>query len=272
MIPPPDLQHPDGDVLAAFLDQLRGELAEGPAPALDARLAAVLRSGLGRPAGEVVPAAPRRTTTVVARPGLAGTWRRARAALAVALAGGVVLGTGAAGALPGPVQSVFERAATAVGLGEDHDRPQIPAPTPGAAAGASGAPAGRSSGADASAQATAEPVPGAPSPGPSEAPGPAGGGDHRPGADGAGGAPAATDEPLPSPRQAAPVTRPPGPPAAPGPEPPLDLPDPLGAAPPGAGGDSGGVPVGVPRTPPATDGVHHPEAGAPTTRSGGTRP
>lgn len=116
--------------LHGLVEELRSIYTFGPPPEPGVRLAAVLARGLrpGTGLDEQTAIAP--VPLVVTRPRRRGTarlqGRRARLGLAAAVAGLSVLGTGAAGALPGPVQSAFERAVEAVGL----DLPDAPPTAP----------------------------------------------------------------------------------------------------------------------------------------------
>lgn len=124
------------DQLRAFLADLRSAYAHGPAPVTTTRLASVLERGLagGGVAPDGLPAAvpprvgPRSRQPLVDRL----QSRRLRLGLGAAVAGLTVFGTGAAGALPGPVQSVFERTVEVVGieLPEEVRTPE-PVPVPG---------------------------------------------------------------------------------------------------------------------------------------------
>lgn len=107
------------DQLRAFVDDLRSTYVFGPPPETTARLATVLARGL---AGGGVPderlAAVPPPAQPIARRTLAD-WlqsRRLRLGLGAAAAGLTIFSTGAAGALPGPVQSVFERSVEVVGI------------------------------------------------------------------------------------------------------------------------------------------------------------
>ncbi|MBW3579709.1 MAG: hypothetical protein KY447_02790 [Actinobacteria bacterium] len=102
--------------LAAAVEEIR-VYATGPAPAVGPVLMAVLTQGLGPGSGRVArplpapaPSAPRRR---LARRLQAG---RARLVLGAAVASVGFLSAGAAGALPGPAQSAFQRAAIAAGI------------------------------------------------------------------------------------------------------------------------------------------------------------
>jgi hypothetical protein len=105
----------DGDrLVAAFVDDVRRRYAVGPAPRVGPALAEVLATGTGT--------APAPTTPAVLPDPPAGgfvAWlsgRRPRLALGAAVASLSFLGVGAAGALPEPAQSAFERTADAVGI------------------------------------------------------------------------------------------------------------------------------------------------------------
>lgn len=105
----------DGDQLvSAFAEDVRRAYT-GPPPQVGPALAEVLVSGTG------TAAADRRVPVVV--PDRAGGGflarlggRRPRVALSAAVASLTFLGVGAAGALPGPAQSAFDRAADAIGV------------------------------------------------------------------------------------------------------------------------------------------------------------
>lgn len=125
--------------LAALIQEVRCS-AMGPAPEARPQLLAVLTKGLGG-CPELVTAPPAVAPPPRSRPRrrladrLQGT--RARLALAAAVASVSFLGTGAAGALPGPAQSAFERTASAVGVelpstgGGNEDTPVRARPSPG---------------------------------------------------------------------------------------------------------------------------------------------
>ena len=115
---PADIDDLQGDAtLRAFADDVRA-YAWGPAPTVRADLASVLAGGIGGGAPAHAPAP--------ARPGplqgASGRWRdrlqarRGRVALGLSVLSLTVLGTGGAGALPGPAQAVFERTAEVVGI------------------------------------------------------------------------------------------------------------------------------------------------------------
>lgn len=268
MITAMDLDGRGDGALAAYLDQVRSELQDGPAPTVETRLAVVLRDGLGGPPCDGRARSPRRTGAVEARTELSGRWRRARVALALVLAGGAALGTGAAGALPEPAQSVFDRATAAVGLGEV--RPEGPGPAP-------------TSNGERAPEATPLPLPRAGA-APDAVPGHVEATD-RPAGPGTAPAPSLTDGGGPpaegkssAPPEGMPTSRPTLPPAASpaaGPQATPDLPAGApglsGAPPPIAPGDDGDYRPGPPddprpqspgrgpaaRTPLAAGGVHH---------------
>ncbi|MBW3575888.1 MAG: hypothetical protein KY450_13800 [Actinobacteria bacterium] len=114
-----DLDDPElaGDEkLAALVQEIRA-YASGPAPEARPALMAVLNRGVAglpghgaRPVPVPAPAAVRR------RLGERLQTSRARLVLGAAVASVGFLSTGAAGALPGPAQSAFARATTAVGI------------------------------------------------------------------------------------------------------------------------------------------------------------
>lgn len=107
---------PDGeDLLTVFADGLRRSYTLGPPPRVGPALAEVLTAGTRTAAAE--------GPAPVALPGrgaggLVGRLqgRRPRLALGAAVASLTFLGVGAAGALPGPAQSAFDRSADAVGV------------------------------------------------------------------------------------------------------------------------------------------------------------
>ncbi len=102
--------------LAALVQQIRAS-ATGPAPQARPALMAVLTRGVaGLPGHAAPPLAPPAPATTRRRLGERLQTTRARLVLGGAVASVGLLSTGAAGALPGPAQSVFARAATAVGL------------------------------------------------------------------------------------------------------------------------------------------------------------
>lgn len=134
MNPGDDIEELQGDpALSAFFDDVR-TYAYGPPPALRPDLAKVLEQGMG--------SATVREQPVVARPGplqgaLGGLLgrvqgRRGRLGLGASVLALTVLGTGSAGALPGPAQKVFERTADVVGIDlPEEARPIDPPPAQG---------------------------------------------------------------------------------------------------------------------------------------------
>lgn len=105
------------DALRAFADDLR-VYASGPPPVIRPDLAAILATGTGgavlRPDPGVV-LSPR-VESGRRRLGDRLQGRRGRRALGAAVLSLTVLGTGGAGALPGPAQAAFVRAADSVGI------------------------------------------------------------------------------------------------------------------------------------------------------------
>lgn len=133
----PELAH--DEALAVLVADIRTALTTGPGPEITPQLMAVLtrgRAGCTDPFAAPAPVAP-----PLARPRRRLADRlestRARLALGLAVASISFLGTGAAGALPGPAQSAFERTASAVGVdlpgvvGRDEDAPAPAGPAPG---------------------------------------------------------------------------------------------------------------------------------------------
>ena len=106
----------DGDqLLTVFADGLRRSYTLGPPPRVGPALAEVMAAGTRTAAadGPIPVAVPERDAGgFLAR--LQG--RRPRLALGAAVASLTFLGVGAAGALPGPAQSAFDRSADAVGI------------------------------------------------------------------------------------------------------------------------------------------------------------
>lgn len=238
------------EALRAFVDDVRSAYAFGPPPRIGPRLSAVLTRGLG-PEGEAERplAAPtahpaRRTWRLAGR--LQG--RRARLGLGAAVASLTFLGTGAAGALPGPAQSAFERTAAVVGIElPEPTRPVAPsAPTD---QGPGTEPAGRTDSGDGPGSPPAGPRPSAPEPGsppvsfgggaddgPPAAPQPSRPGDAGPPGDtgeGAGG------QPGQGPPDGVPAPSAPGPPDRSGTGPPPGAPGPPGGSSEGPGDDAG---------------------------------
>ena len=118
-----DIDGAGDERLQGFVADLRSLYAFGPPPQVGPRLSAVLTGGLGA-AGQRADAPANSAERVPGRPvgggdgprWLAG-WlqgRRTRIGLGAAVASLTLLGTGAAGALPGPAQSAFERTVGAV--------------------------------------------------------------------------------------------------------------------------------------------------------------
>lgn len=121
-----DLGGDDG--LRAFVDAVRCAYAQGPPPEVGPRLSAVLTTGLGA----LAPPVERPRADPLPRSEVAGRWRRLdgrlearwlRVGLGAAVASLTFLGTGAAGALPGPAQSAFDETADALGI-------ELPEPVP----------------------------------------------------------------------------------------------------------------------------------------------
>ncbi len=102
-------------LLTVFADGLRRSYTLGPPPRVGPALAEVLAAGTRTAAadGPIPVAVPER-----APGGFLGRLqgRRSRLALGAAVASLTFLGVGAAGALPGPAQSAFDRSADAVGV------------------------------------------------------------------------------------------------------------------------------------------------------------
>ena len=117
--------------LRAFVEDVRA-YASGPPPVVRSDLAAVLAGGVGAAAGrdEPVVIRPGRAEGLLGRVlgGIQG--RRGRLALGASVLGLSVLGTGGAGALPGPAQDVFQRTVEAVGIELPEEVRRIDDPTP----------------------------------------------------------------------------------------------------------------------------------------------
>ncbi|CAN5786041.1 hypothetical protein BH24ACT2_BH24ACT2_17480 [soil metagenome] len=119
-----------GPGLRAFVDDVRA-YASGPPPVVRGDLAAILTGGVGSAAGR---------DSAVPRPGLVGSplrrlgnrlqGRRGRLALGASVLSLTVLGTGGAGALPGPAQAAFERTVEVVGIELPEEVRQADAPDP----------------------------------------------------------------------------------------------------------------------------------------------
>lgn len=118
--------------LCAFVDDLRA-YASGPPPAVGQALAGVLTVGVGGGAARHAPAVARPDRVDGGRQWLRHRLqgRRGRLALGASVLSLTLLGTGAAGALPGPAQAIFERTAEVVGieLPEEARRDEAPAPS-----------------------------------------------------------------------------------------------------------------------------------------------
>lgn len=101
--------------LRAFADEVRA-YASAPPPKVRADLASVLAGGMGRHAPAYEPAweRPLQGASRRLRNRLQG--RRGRVALGLSVLSLTMLGTGGAGALPGPAQAAFERAAEVAGI------------------------------------------------------------------------------------------------------------------------------------------------------------
>ena len=126
--------------LRAFVDDVRA-YASGPPPVARGDLAAILTGGIGTAAaGGGAVARPGAVEGPLRRLGERLQGRRGRLALGASVLSLTVLGTGGAGALPGPAQSAFERTVEVVGIelpaevrqddagGTEHRAPQDPAP------------------------------------------------------------------------------------------------------------------------------------------------
>ena len=115
---PDDFDDLQGDAtLRAFADEVRA-YAWGPPPTVRADLASVLAGGIGgsAPAQEPAPARPGPLQGASGRLRDRLQARRGRVALGLSVLSLTMLGTGGAGALPGPAQAVFERTAEVVGI------------------------------------------------------------------------------------------------------------------------------------------------------------
>lgn len=125
------------DELRVLVDDLRSIYAFGPPPEMGAHLATVLAKGLagGAVLDEHLAAPPAPAIETRQRRPLTDRLqgRRVRLALGMAVASLTVFGTGAVGALPGPVQSVFEQTVEVVGIDlpeTTRTTPPAPAPAP----------------------------------------------------------------------------------------------------------------------------------------------
>lgn len=118
--------------LCAFVDQVRSTYAFGPPPQIGPGLSAVLTRGLGTggPAEVRLPAPAAGPARRAWRLADALQGRRARLGLGAAVASLTFLGTGVAGALPGPAQAAFERTADVVGIELPETARRDPAPAP----------------------------------------------------------------------------------------------------------------------------------------------
>ncbi|MBW3643339.1 MAG: hypothetical protein KY447_10540 [Actinobacteria bacterium] len=111
-----DPQLAGDEKLAALVQEIRA-YAGGPAPEARPALMAVLTRGLAGPPGHGAPPVPVPAPAASRRRlGERLQTSRARLVLGAAVASVGFLSTGAAGALPGPAQSAFARATTAVGI------------------------------------------------------------------------------------------------------------------------------------------------------------
>ena len=117
MRPFDDMDELHGDPgLRAFVDDVRA-FASGPPPVVRGDLAAILTGGIGSaPAGGPAVARPGPVVGPLRRLGDRLQGRRGRLALGASVLSLTVLGTGGAGALPGPAQAAFERTVEAVGI------------------------------------------------------------------------------------------------------------------------------------------------------------
>lgn len=152
------------DQVRCFVEDLRSRYAFGPPPQTEARLATILASGLsGGVAPDQHPAAvPHPVERRSLRPLTDRLQsRRLRLGLGAAVAGLTIFGTGAAGALPGPVQPAFERAVKVVGI-ELPEAARTPPAVPAPAEGAPRVPPSGGSGADRPSPPLAEPGSGGP--------------------------------------------------------------------------------------------------------------
>lgn len=137
---PDDIDDFGGDAtFRAFADEVRA-YASGPPPTVRPDLASVLAVGIGGsdPAQHPAPASsgPLEGGSRRLRDRLQG--RRGRVVLGLSVVSLTMLGTGGAGALPGPAQAVFERTAEVVGIELPHESRADkvapsggPAPAPG---------------------------------------------------------------------------------------------------------------------------------------------
>lgn len=136
MRPFDDIDELHGDPgLRAFVDDVRA-YASGPPPVVRGELAAILTGGIGRAAaGGPAVARPGPVDNPLRRLGERLQGRKGRLALGASVLSLTVLGTGGAGALPGPAQAAFERTVEVVGIElpeevrqDDGPPPSEPAP------------------------------------------------------------------------------------------------------------------------------------------------
>lgn len=127
-----DIDDLRGDpALRAFADDVR-LYASGPLPKVGPDLAAVLAGGIGAGAAPPDPAVVRPGPVEGAhrRLGHRLQGRRGRLVLGASVLSLTLLGTGAAGALPGPAQKAFEHTAEVVGIDLPEETRQDDAPEP----------------------------------------------------------------------------------------------------------------------------------------------
>ena len=115
--------------LRAFVDDVR-TYASGPPPVVRGDLAAILTGGIGSAAGGPAVARPKPVDSPLRRLGERLQGRRGRLALGASVLSLTVLGTGGAGALPGPAQAAFERTVEVVGIELPEEVRQDDAPPP----------------------------------------------------------------------------------------------------------------------------------------------
>ena len=126
-----DIDELHGDPgLRAFVDDVRA-YASGPPPVVSTDLAAILTAGIGRTAaGGPAVARPGPVDSPLRRLGERLQGRKGRLALGASVLSLTVLGTGGAGALPGPAQAAFERTVEVVGIELPEEVRQDDAPPP----------------------------------------------------------------------------------------------------------------------------------------------
>lgn len=107
---------PGEDALDDLIDDLRAAYASGPPPEAGPLLSTVLTQGVGGLAPTAERSCPPGDLTRRQPVGPGLRRHRARLALGALAASVTLVGGGAAGALPGPVQGAFERTADAVGI------------------------------------------------------------------------------------------------------------------------------------------------------------